>query len=100
MTHSSPIAARPAASRSWTDASLDQRTLTVLQRPERLVGGNRRADLVVVPRRLRFRGLLDLDQIRGVNLAAVDANRALAEQRVVGWHFLHLRDHLGAVVAL
>src|SRR5664279_3331523 len=77
-----------------------QRAVAILQRPERLVGRDRRADLVVVPRALRFRRLLDFDQVRRMDLAAVDADRALAEQRIVGRHFLHLGHDLGAVVAL
>src|SRR5437870_7740920 len=104
MTHPFSIAARAqlpkCGGRSWTDASLHQRTLAVLERPKRLIRGNRRANLVIVPRTLRLRRLLDLDQVRGMNLAAVDTNRAFAEQRVVGRRLLHLRDHLGALVAL
>src|SRR5689334_25181017 len=77
-----------------TTASLDERTLAVFQRPERLIRGNRCADLVVVPFVLRFGGLLHFDQIRRVDLAPVDPDAALAEQRVVGRHLLHLGDHL------
>ena len=35
-----------------------------------------------------------------MDLAAVDANRALAEQRIVGGRLLHFRDYFGAVIAL
>ena len=35
-----------------------------------------------------------------MNLAAVGANRTSAEQRIVGRHFLHLRDHGAAVVRI
>ena len=35
-----------------------------------------------------------------MDLAAVDADRALAEQRIVGRQFLHLRNHLGAVAQI
>src|SRR5437660_9199918 len=35
-----------------------------------------------------------------MNLSAIDTNGALAEERVVGGDLLHLRDDLGAVVAL
>src|SRR5688500_6067304 len=80
--------------------SLHQRTIALLQRPERLLGRNGRADLVQIPRSLRLCWLLHLDQVRGMDLAAVRANRALAEERVVGRHLLHLLDDLGAVVAL
>src|SRR6188768_409311 len=59
-----------------------QRAFPVLERTECLLGRDRRLDLVVVPRCLRLGGLLDLHEIRRVDLAAVDADRALAEQRV------------------
>ena len=71
-----------------------------VHRPEGLVGRDRGADLVVVARALRLGRLLHLEQVGRVDLAAVGADRALAEQRVVGRHRLHLRDDLGAVVGL
>src|SRR5215471_11512757 len=79
---------------------LHQWALALVERPECLVGGNGRADLVVVPRRFRFRGLLHLHEVGGMDLAPVHANHALAEERIVGGHLLHLGDDLGAVVAL
>src|SRR5438270_4588967 len=48
---------------------LHQRTLARIERAEGLVRGNGRADLVVIPRVLRFRGLLHLDEIRRMDLA-------------------------------
>ena len=68
--------------------------------PKSLIGGNGGANLVIVPLALRLRRLLDLHQIRRMNLAPVRANRALAEQRILSRRFLHLRGDLGAVVAL
>ena len=47
---------------------------------------------------LRLLRLLDLEQIRVVPLAAVDVDRALAEQHIVGRHILHLGDHRLAVL--
>src|SRR5215470_5916440 len=79
---------------------LHQRALALVERAEGLVGGNGRADLVVVPRRLRLRGLLHLHEIGGMDLASVHPNRSLAEERIVGGHLLHLGDDLGPVVAL
>src|SRR5262249_10610808 len=80
--------------------SLYERTIAILQRPERLIGGNRRAGLVQIPFALRFGRLLHLEEIRRMDLAAVGAHRSLAEERIVGRHLLHLGDDLGAVVAL
>src|SRR5215510_6460324 len=79
---------------------LHQRALALIERPECLIGGNGRADLVVVPRRFRFRGLLHLHEVGGMDLAPVHANHALAEERIVGGHLLHLGDDLGPDVAL
>src|SRR4029453_10450977 len=83
-----------------TRPSFHQRALSILQRPERLIRRDRRAHLVVVPWTLGFGWLLHLDEVRRVDLAAVDADRPLAEQRIVGGHFLHLGDDFRAVVAL
>ena len=63
---------------------LHQRAVALVERAEGLLGRDRRADLVVVPRRLRLGRLLDLEQVGGVDLAAVGADRPLAEQRIVG----------------
>src|SRR4029079_3806651 len=87
---------RPS-SRTPPVGSFHQRAAAVLERAERLVGRDRREDLVIVPRRLRLRRCLHLDQVARMYLAAVAANRALAEQRVVGRHLFHLRDDLRAV---
>src|SRR5437660_6923081 len=100
MTHPFPIALALAARRSWTDASLHQRALAILQRAERLIGRDRRAHLVIVPGSLRLRRLFHLDQVRRMDLAAVGADAAFAEQRIIGGHLLHLGDDLGSIVAL
>src|SRR6266571_2361115 len=93
-----PIALAPAAQRSWTDASFHERALAILQRAEGLIRGDRRADLVIVPGTFRLGGLFRLEQICRMDLAAVGANHALAEQRIIGRHLLHLGDDLGAVI--
>src|SRR5690349_22329987 len=69
---------------------------TLAQGPERLVRGNRGAQLVVVVRALGLGRLLHLEEISVVDLAAVGADRALAEERVVRGQLLHLLDHLDA----
>src|SRR5688572_21792811 len=77
---------------------LHERAVALVHRPERLLGGNDGALLVVVPRALRLRRLLHLEQVRGMHLSPVGANGALAEERIVRGRLLHLRDHLRAVV--
>src|SRR5204863_1080450 len=79
---------------------LYERTVALVHRPERLLGGNRRADLVVVPRAPGLRRLLHLEEVHGMDLAAVGADHAFAEDRIVGRQLLHLRDDLRTVVAL
>src|SRR5262249_39751972 len=74
-----------------------QRTTTFLQRTERFGRRNRGADPHVIPWALRFLRLLHLKQIRIVDLAAVGADRALTEERIVGRNFLHLGDNSFAV---
>src|SRR5215831_8425053 len=59
---------------------LHQGALALVERPEGLIGGNGRADLIVVPRRFRFRRLLHLHEVGGMDLAPVHANHALAEE--------------------
>src|SRR5262249_12078926 len=76
---------------------LDERAAAFLLRPERLLGGGGAAQLVVVPRTLRFGGFLDLEQIHVVDLAPVLAYAALAEGCVVRGQLLHLGDDLVAV---
>src|SRR5262245_65988670 len=90
----------PPRPRQPASLFLDELTSALIKRAERLIGGNSRADLVVIPRVLRLRRLLDLDEVRGMNLAPVDANRPLATEWIVGRHLLHLGDDLGAAVAL
>src|SRR5579862_814454 len=72
--------------------SADQRTITVLQRAERFVRRNRGALSVIVTRIFGLFGLLHFEEIGGMNLAAIGADRALAEQRVVRWHLLHFSN--------
>src|SRR5262249_60596224 len=79
---------------------LHERTVALVQRPEGLLRRNGRAQLVVVPRALGLCGLLDLEEIGGMDLAAVGPDGPLAEQRVVGRGRLHLLDDLGPVVRL
>src|SRR5215813_3270905 len=79
---------------------LHERALALVERAKRLRGGDDRALLVVVPRGLRLGRLLHLEQEHVVDLPAVGPDRALPEERVVGGHLLHLRDHLAAVVGL
>src|SRR5439155_12229963 len=79
---------------------LYQRTGALRKRPEGLLSGGRSDQLVIVPRSLGFGRLLDLEQIGWVDLAAILADRALAEQRIVGRHFLHFRDDLWAIMVI
>src|SRR5579862_8032576 len=75
----------------------DERTVAVLERPEGFFRRDSGTQDVVVARIFGLFGLLDLEQIGRVDLAAVDADIAFAEQRVVGRHLLHLGDHGFAV---
>src|SRR5690242_6240206 len=100
-----PISSRPKSACMWVELArlvwlFHQRTFTLVQWPKSLIRGDGGAHLVIVPLALRHRRLLHLHPIRGMNLAPVRAYRPLAEQRIVGRHFLHLRDDLGTVVAL
>src|SRR4030095_5472144 len=79
---------------------LHEGAVALVQRPERLLGRNGGADLVVVPRPLGLRRLLHLEEIGGVHLAAVGPDGALAEEGIVGRQLLHLGDNLGPVVRL
>src|SRR5262249_53875714 len=56
-------------------SALDQRATAFSQRAEGLVRRNGGAELVVVPRPLRLRRLLDLEQIHRMDLAPVGAHR-------------------------
>src|SRR5262249_8866962 len=97
--HPSPCPDLPTAP-SPRELLFHELATTLVERTECLLRGDRRADLVVIPGVLGLGRLLDLDEIRGMNLAPVRANGPLAEERIVGRHLLHLGDDLGAVVAL
>src|SRR4029453_13860564 len=58
---------------------LHQGAIPLVDRPERLGGGDRGAQLVVVPRRLGLRRLLHLEEVHVVDLAPVRPDRPLAE---------------------
>src|SRR6187200_2278828 len=73
---------------------LHERTVALVQRSEGLLRRNGRAQLVVVPRRLGLRGFLHLEEVGGVDLAAVGPDGPFAEQGVVGRRRLHLLDDL------
>src|SRR5690606_7615066 len=62
----------------------------LIQRTEGLLRRDRPNELVVIPRSLGFRRLLDLEEVHVVHLATVDADATLADERIVGRHFLHL----------
>jgi DHA1 family tetracycline resistance protein-like MFS transporter len=79
---------------------LHQRAVAGLKRLSRIFRRDRSKQLVIVPRALRFFRLLHLEQIGRDQTAAVGADRAVAEQRVVGREFLHLGHHLGAVMRI
>src|SRR5262245_13562030 len=76
---------------------LDERALAFIERAERLIRGDRGAELVVVPRTLALLRFLHLEQIHVMDLAPVLADAALAEQLVVRRHRLHFRHDGGAV---
>ncbi len=57
----------------------DHGAVAFLQRPERFGGGDRCQHLVVVPRLGRLRWRLHLEQVHVVKLAAIGADRTLAE---------------------
>src|ERR1700675_4969278 len=81
-------------------ALLDHRADALLERDKSLIRRNGGDELVIIPRIFRLRWLFHLEQIGRVNLAAVGADRAGAEQGIVGRHFLHLGDDRGAVVRI
>src|ERR1700733_8799713 len=60
---------------------VDQRAIAILERSECFVRRDSRTQFVIVAGIFRFFGLLHLEQIRVVQLAAVGAYRALPEQR-------------------
>src|SRR5262245_13079706 len=91
------FAARTHATRS----ALDERTSTFGHRTKCLIGRDRGAQLVVIPRALGLLGFLYLEQVHWVDLAAVCANLALTEKLVVGWRRFHFfNDRLAVGVAL
>src|SRR6266545_8283547 len=90
----------PHRSRTCARSLLNEGAVALVQGTEGLVGGRGRADLVVVPGAFGLRRLLDLEEVHGVDLAAVGPDAALAEHGIVGGQLLHLRDDLGAVVVL
>src|SRR5215218_7999633 len=77
-----------------------ERAAAILQRAEGFSRRDGRLHVIEVAGVLRFRRLLHFEQIGVVDLAAVGADRALAEQRVVGRNFLHLRDNRFAIRTL
>src|ERR1019366_933415 len=70
-----------------------QRAVAFLERPEGLVRRNGSAGLIEVAGIFRLFRLLYLEQIGRVNDATIGADRALAEQRIIGRHLFHLRHH-------
>src|SRR3954454_1994227 len=75
-----------------------QRAFALVHRAERLAAGDRADQLVIIPRSFRFRGGLDLVQIHVMDVAAVGADRALAEDRIVERLALQYRHDLVGVV--
>src|SRR6185295_8315542 len=87
----------PLSGEGKARSATHQRAAAILERTECLGRRNGGADIVEVARMLGVSGLLHLVQIRVVDLAAVLADRPLAEQRIVGRQFLHLGDDRLAV---
>src|SRR6478609_1712801 len=79
---------------------LDERALALAERLEGLFCRQNRDLLVVIPWCLGLGRLLDLEKVHVVHLAAVDADRPLAEERIVGRQFLHLGHHGRGILAL
>src|SRR5580704_4167543 len=69
------------------------RAVAILERTESFFGRDGGAQLVKVAGIFRFFRRLNLKQIGRVDFAAVGADIAFAEQRIVGWDVLHLGDH-------
>src|SRR5450759_2793367 len=70
-----------------------QRAVAFLERPEGLFRRNGSAGLIEVAGIFRLFRLLYLEQIGRVDDATIGADRALAEQRIIGRHLFHLRYH-------
>src|SRR5260221_10430478 len=71
----------------------DQRTIALVQRPERLFGRNARDGLEIIPVALRLLGRFHLQQVHRVDFAAVLPDSSFAEQRIVGSHRFHRSNH-------
>src|SRR3979490_2055197 len=76
------VAIAPRNDGPWP-SFLHQRAARSLQGLERLIAGNGREQLVVVPAAFGFRGLLDLEQIHVVHHAAVLADPPVAGEKAV-----------------
>src|SRR5450755_2470175 len=70
-----------------------QRAVAFVERSEGLVRRNGSAGLIEVAGIFRLFRLLHFEQIGRVDDAAVGAHAALAEERIIGRQFLHLRHH-------
>src|SRR5215831_4970321 len=84
---------RPCISAS----ALHQRAAAIGQGTEGFVGRDGGAEFVIIPGALRFRRLLYFEQVHRVDLAAVGAHHALAEEFVVGRHLLLFRNSRFAI---
>src|ERR1700730_627044 len=80
--------------------SFNDRTITVSERLESLIGRNGRLDLVVIPWLLRLGGAFHLGEIHVVNRSAVGPDLQMREQRIVDLAALHFLDYLRSVVGL
>src|SRR3974390_1834932 len=83
--------------RFGTRSAAHQRTVAILERPGGFVRRNRGAQLVEVTGILRVRRRLHLEQIGRVYFASIDADDALAKQRIVSRQLFHLRHYSLAV---
>src|SRR5690348_7145559 len=84
-----PPPARGGGERAPLSCLADELAVAFAQRPVRIGARRRRYQLVVVPRPLAFRGLLHLEQTGWRQIAAVLADRRLAEAVVVDRQLLH-----------
>ena len=80
-------------------SAVDQRTLTVLQRSQRLTSRNRYQDLEVVEQVFSLRRRLHLFEIHVAHNASVLAQLAILRHEVVDLHLAQLGDDLVGVVA-
>src|SRR5262245_20865099 len=72
-------------------SAFHQRAAAFGQGAKSLVRRDRGAQFVIVPRGLRFRRLLDLEEIHRMDFSAVGPHDAFAEELIVGRHLLHFR---------